>query len=301
MIRRRFKLAARREALGLTQGAVAERTGVDESTYQRWEAGTAKPSTRFHRKLAQALGVPPEAIESLLVLQTEEEALASGELPTPTLLNDIWTDEVSHLDLRRLIRARFGEMESMLVYRTLSVDIDIKNRQGDAKIGYRYELINCGSAPILGETKSVWFENQSEVAIEPTACDRGPCLIRVRRNYPNVKHFFCSFPEAVMPGESISYGFSYQVSRMFTQNHYWDQIVSHLARHLVVKIRHNKGFPFLSAHVEKESLSGLSIESNPDMSIKCSPTGCLDLTFRQLFPEAQSKYSLHWAFDESAP
>lgn len=290
--------------MNLTQEECAEQIGVDETTYQRWESGAAKPSLRSQKRLATVFKCSMEELQKLLILEEEVDYLSKisteTSLQPPTSLRNIWTDDISNLELGRRLRERLGVVESLPVYKNLSVYIDVKNRQGDSHIKYTYDLINCGQSPILGEAKSVWFENPSSgIVIEPQTCVRGPCHIHVRRDYANMKHFFCTFPEAIMPGDSITYGFSYSVERMFTQNHYWDQLVPQLARSLEIRVRHNKGFRFLSAYVEKESRGGLSIEHEPDLDAHCSPAGCLDLTFRKLFPEAQSKYSLHWSFDES--
>ncbi|RDE04610.1 helix-turn-helix transcriptional regulator [Sphingomonas aracearum] len=51
-----------REALGLTQGALAERVGVSRKTINTVENGVFVPSTVLALKLAAALGRPVEAL-----------------------------------------------------------------------------------------------------------------------------------------------------------------------------------------------------------------------------------------------
>ena len=51
-----------REALGLTQGALAERVGVSRKTVNTVENGVFVPSTLLALKLAAALGQPVEAL-----------------------------------------------------------------------------------------------------------------------------------------------------------------------------------------------------------------------------------------------
>src|SRR3954453_187939 len=64
--RRRAELAKARRAAGLTQEELAHRLGVDRSTVGRWEAGAGDPILRARRELADALGVDPAALASLL-------------------------------------------------------------------------------------------------------------------------------------------------------------------------------------------------------------------------------------------
>ena len=51
-----------REALGLTQAALAERVGVSRKTVNTVENGVFVPSTLLALKLAAALGQPVEAL-----------------------------------------------------------------------------------------------------------------------------------------------------------------------------------------------------------------------------------------------
>lgn len=56
------QLAELRKRKGLTQAQVAERVGVEQPTYQRWEKGKREPSFSQLFELAQALGVEPGAL-----------------------------------------------------------------------------------------------------------------------------------------------------------------------------------------------------------------------------------------------
>ena len=62
------KLKKRREALGLTQRQVAEKIGIAESAYQRYERGVVEPSVSAAIKLAKALNTTVE----YLYLKSEE-------------------------------------------------------------------------------------------------------------------------------------------------------------------------------------------------------------------------------------
>ena len=56
------ELKPAREALGLTQAALAERVGVSRKTINTVENGVFVPSTLLALKLAAALGRPVEAL-----------------------------------------------------------------------------------------------------------------------------------------------------------------------------------------------------------------------------------------------
>ncbi len=58
----RLKLREVREHLFVTQEELAERTGMSRATISRLESGLQRPRISSVRKLAQALGVPPERL-----------------------------------------------------------------------------------------------------------------------------------------------------------------------------------------------------------------------------------------------
>ena len=295
---KRVALIARRRALGLSQQQAAERAGIHSvKTYQRWDSGETTPSPGNMRQLALALEVSVQKLQELLDTRGDPETATEAAAPSaPAPLHHAWTNDVADAEAAQLIRDRFGETESLLVYKDLSVAVDIQNPRGDAKITYVYDVLNCGSQAVFGEMKSIWFENPSpDVQLSALASPDGVCSIKVRRDYENTKHFYCAFPQALRPGETVRYGFAYQVPAMFTQNHYWDQIVPHLTRRLQIGIRHHKRQKFSGAHIESESRFGVSVEPNPNIAVR-EDDGTVHLSWAKDFPTPEAKYSLHWAF-----
>jgi tetratricopeptide (TPR) repeat protein/transcriptional regulator with XRE-family HTH domain len=65
-VAQRQRLVQRRKALGLTQEALAEMVAVGRSTVVRWERGESEPLPSIRPKLARALKVSVELLESLL-------------------------------------------------------------------------------------------------------------------------------------------------------------------------------------------------------------------------------------------
>ena len=58
------KLKERREALGLTQRQVAEKIGIAETVYQRYEYGKREPCVSTALKIALALNTTVEKLYS---------------------------------------------------------------------------------------------------------------------------------------------------------------------------------------------------------------------------------------------
>lgn len=61
----KITIAAARKMEGLTQGGLAKRVGVSESTVANWENGKAEPSVFQAYKVADALGL---GIDDLIFL-----------------------------------------------------------------------------------------------------------------------------------------------------------------------------------------------------------------------------------------
>ncbi|HVB43340.1 MAG TPA: tetratricopeptide repeat protein [Streptosporangiaceae bacterium] len=79
---KRQRLAQRRKALGLTQEALAELLAVERSTVARWERGQSEPLPWMRPKLARALKVSADRLETLLAAIGPAAALtAPRQLP----------------------------------------------------------------------------------------------------------------------------------------------------------------------------------------------------------------------------
>jgi len=74
----RRRLVQRRKALGLTQEELAEQVGVGRSTMVRWERGESEPLPSIRARLARALKVSAEVLESLL---TADDRRGDGAVP----------------------------------------------------------------------------------------------------------------------------------------------------------------------------------------------------------------------------
>src|SRR5688572_8546248 len=63
---RRYRLAQRRKAVGLSQERLAEMVGVDRSTVVRWERAETAPQPWHRPRIATALRITVECLAALL-------------------------------------------------------------------------------------------------------------------------------------------------------------------------------------------------------------------------------------------
>ncbi len=81
-VARRQRLVQRRKALGLTQEALAELVAVGRSTVVRWERGESEPLPSIRSRLARALQVSADLLESLLTADDQRgDGAAPRQLP----------------------------------------------------------------------------------------------------------------------------------------------------------------------------------------------------------------------------
>jgi tetratricopeptide (TPR) repeat protein/transcriptional regulator with XRE-family HTH domain len=81
-VARRQRLVQRRKALGLTQEALAELLAVGRSTVVRWERGESEPLPSIRPRLARALKVSADLLESLLTADDQRgDGAAPRQLP----------------------------------------------------------------------------------------------------------------------------------------------------------------------------------------------------------------------------
>ena len=99
-VAKRRRLVQRRKALGLTQEALAELVTVGRSTVVRWELGESEPLPSIRPKLARALKISVDQLESML---TADDQRGNGTVPRqlPAAVAD-FTGRTA--ELRRLTR-----------------------------------------------------------------------------------------------------------------------------------------------------------------------------------------------------
>ncbi|MGW1715599.1 helix-turn-helix transcriptional regulator [Streptomyces sp. NPDC002156] len=88
MAAKRMRLAQRRKSAGYSQDKLAERLGIERSTVVRWETAESEPQPWVRPKLAAALNVTLDELESLLddvtVIQTKPSERMSYVLEHPS-------------------------------------------------------------------------------------------------------------------------------------------------------------------------------------------------------------------------
>ena len=204
-----------------------------------------------------------------------------------------WSDSEAVAKSQKMGLAKYAPN---LLYKKYEININIVNSDGDANIEFYIEAINIGSDPVLGESKSIWIEEGAgKTKIEATNRCNSLIRIEIKRDYSNIKYFYCAFADAVAPGDSICYGYSYFVPKMFVQSHYWDTKVDNLTKSLVVNISHAKGLPFQTAYVEREGNDGILQEPTSNLDIT-SDEKITTIRWNKPFPSRDAKYTINWSF-----
>jgi tetratricopeptide (TPR) repeat protein/DNA-binding XRE family transcriptional regulator len=83
MAAKRQRLAKRRKALGFSQEALAGVLEVERSTVVRWECGETEPLPWIRPKLARALQISADQLDSLLETTPEPRLTSHGDVPWP--------------------------------------------------------------------------------------------------------------------------------------------------------------------------------------------------------------------------
>src|SRR5512135_2811238 len=76
-VARRQRLIQRRKALGLTQEALAELVAVGRSTVVRWERGESEPLPSIRPRLARALRISADLLETMLTADEQRDDSAT--------------------------------------------------------------------------------------------------------------------------------------------------------------------------------------------------------------------------------
>ncbi|MGW2120147.1 helix-turn-helix transcriptional regulator [Streptomyces sp. NPDC001758] len=114
MAAKRMRLAQRRKSAGYSQEKLAERLGVERSTVVRWETAESEPQPWIRPKLAAALNVTADELQSLLddvtVIQAKPSERMSYVLEHPSSVDLV---AVAHLHERiRQLDERYDKAPS---------------------------------------------------------------------------------------------------------------------------------------------------------------------------------------------
>ncbi|HEY0696598.1 MAG TPA: helix-turn-helix transcriptional regulator [Micromonospora sp.] len=107
---KRRRLADRRRAVGHTQESLAGRLGVNRTTVVRWERAETEPQPWVRPHLAEALGISPDELTSLLD-QIEESRSRQDERLRYVLRNPRAADLATVISIRRTLRVLAHEYD----------------------------------------------------------------------------------------------------------------------------------------------------------------------------------------------
>lgn len=131
---------SRREEIGLTQNAVAERLGVSHDTYWRWERGNATLTDGQLKKLLKILESTPEELDAVLCASGGSEIPSAQATATTTVQTD-----------RPMGPSDASEEPSCdkLALR----DVGLRQEEEQTTIGYACSLDRGASSPKRGQPR----------------------------------------------------------------------------------------------------------------------------------------------------
>ncbi len=123
-----------------------------------------------------------------------------SELQEPTInkrFREIWTNEQLIKQDKILQTKKLFEKidDPPLLYTSFDLLIDIKNHAGDCEITWTMDATNIGRKDVLGEPKSIWFENNQsgEINLKVEGHNGAPIRLEIRRDYENYKELLGRF------------------------------------------------------------------------------------------------------------
>ncbi|MGH3870696.1 MAG: helix-turn-helix transcriptional regulator [Pseudonocardiaceae bacterium] len=179
---KRHALADRRETVGHTQETLAESVGVEPTTIGRWERGETSPQPWSRPKLAEALAVSVEQLDTMLTegQPTEPQQPVAGESRNPTPANEP-TDDPEHDPVLIAPWNHRGTVEAAVAL-----------TGGDGRV--KRSLFLCLTGPALTAPAHQWLVHEPEPLVSGLAgrrlsagvADRLPAMIAELRAMDDV-------------------------------------------------------------------------------------------------------------------
>lgn len=126
-----------------------------------------------------------------------------------------------------------GQIVALHEMITISIEAD-----GDAEIGYDFDLLNLSDTPLTKMARELWFEHTGGgIDITPLQDSERRVVIQRRHDTANMSKFALALSPAILPGESARFGVVCRGGR-FDGAYYWRHAVHRFTRHYTLRVRH---------------------------------------------------------------
>lgn len=191
-------LAALRKRLKLTQADVAERLGVGQPTYQRWETGKREPDLSQLVKLALALDVEPSALIDQNIaaplgprLHVKGEVAAGLWRPAFEWPEEEWLSFTGRADVTADAEHRFGlrvvgdSMDRVYPEGTIVECVSLFGN-AEAIPGKRVVVVRTNDKGDVEATVKTLVENDGELWLVPESHNPSHLPIKVSEPEPGI-------------------------------------------------------------------------------------------------------------------
>lgn len=151
--------------------------------------------------------------------------------------------------------ARIAGLAGQVVELDMSIDISIDDT-GSGRVGYRHELFNMSTEPIVRIPREMWFEHTPKpIQITPMAAGTRRTLIQRIHDTPGLAKFACQVSPPIHPGETGTVAYEC-TGGQFVSDHYWRQSTPRYTRHLTITLHHRAVGRLLSYEAQEEQVGG---------------------------------------------
>lgn len=165
------------------------------------------------------------------------------------------------LELQKVLRLSSEEVHLLaglsgnVVELSVSLEVDIE-KDGQARLTYRHDILNLTNKPITRLPRELWFVYTSgPLVIEPVCEGKRRVAIQRVHDTPTLAKFACQISPAIQPGETGVVGYEC-TGGLFKELLYWRQSLQRYTRHFTFRVRHQDAGTLTSCSAVEEHPDG---------------------------------------------
>lgn len=156
---------------------------------------------------------------------------------------------------------------NLLAHLSQHTEIALINREGDARVTFRFEVVNLGLSECTSRVHQFWFEHpQSEIAFTIMA-EGFPLASTITKSSPNFREVSFELPVALQPMETLQYEVSFRVEKEFSKHQYYSLCPRTVTDRLSFTVLAAPNFRLADAYVAHETSDGYLRDDSPSISV----------------------------------